>query len=108
MSESKRVKGVTAKSTRSLGYVDEEYLDLLRHMLGAGPHYRKSSHGFRNRFCAEVGSDNHNAMLAMARIGLVKAVCKINNDRDEYFAATREGCLAIGLHKAAIKRALGE
>lgn len=87
--------------------ISTQYADLLRHMLGAGEHYRKSSHGFRNRFCAEIGSDDHNAMLAMARIGLVKAVCKINNDRDELFAATLKGCLAIGLHKAAIKRALG-
>lgn len=79
--------------------------DLLRHMLGAGSHYKKQQHGFRNRFCAGIGGPDYEEMLAMEDAGLVEAGVKINGGRDQFFSATVAGCEAIGLSKAAIKRA---
>ena len=79
--------------------------DHLRHMLGAGSHYRKSQWGFRNHFLAEVGTKHHDDMLEMVKLGLVEAGGFINRDQDQYFRATLLGCQKIELHKAAIKRA---
>jgi len=83
------------------------WLDLLRHMLGANPERKKQFHGFRNYFCAEVGSEDFEAMQKMKEAGLVTEGQKINDGKDQYFFATLEGCKSIGLHKAAIKRAFG-
>ena len=79
--------------------------DKLRHMLGAGVARRKQDHGFRNYYCASVGSEDHAVMKEMERAGLVGAGRFINNSRDQYFHATADGCKAIGLSKAAIARA---
>lgn len=81
------------------------FVEHLRHMLGATRDHAKTSHGFRNHFCAEIGFRDHDDMVAMQALGLVTAGRKINNDKDQYFHATLAGCQAIGLSKAAIKRA---
>lgn len=82
--------------------------EILVHMLGAGSHVRPFKHGYRNRFCAEIGSDDYRTLVELEAAGLVKAGYKINNDRDQYFSATLDGCKAIGLGAAAIKRAFGD
>jgi hypothetical protein len=84
------------------------WVDLLRHTLGAGKHVRKSKHGYRNRFCASVGSEEHNAFQEMVAAGLAKKGSAINGGELVYYRATVEGCKAIGLSKAATKRAFQE
>lgn len=81
---------------------------LLTHMLGCGEHIPKRSRGYRNRFCAELGSDDHQHMLTMQLAGLVVDGCTINQGTMQYFHATRAGMEAIGLKGVALKRALAD
>ena len=76
---------------------------LLQHTLGASPHQNKRNHGYRNHFLASVGSDDHAEFVVMTAIGLAESGQERNGQ--QYFRATVEGCKAIGLNKAAIKRA---
>ncbi len=86
-----------------------EWLEKLTHMLGAGKEVKKSCHGYRNRFCAAIGGDDYKIMKLMEKAGLVTVGSEINyrtsNNTAQFFHATLEGCKAIGLSKAAIKRA---
>lgn len=84
----------------------QNQIELLIHMLGAGSHVRRNNHGYRNRFCAGIGSPDYVAMVEMESAGLVRAGQKINDGKDQYFFATLAGCEAAGLSKAAIKRAM--
>jgi len=86
--------------------IDPRYAEILVHMLGAGSHVRKSLHGFRNRYCAELNGEAYQALIEMTAAGLAMPGPTINQGRDRYFFATREGCEAIGLSKAAIQRAM--
>jgi len=85
--------------------IPKHWLDLLQHTLGAGTRYRKSQHGFRNLFCAGVGSENDRTFQEMVSQGLAKQGPLINGGDGRIYHATLAGCHAIGLHKAAIKRA---
>lgn len=85
--------------------IDPDWESKLRHMLGAGAERPKRDHGFRNHYCTSVGSGCHGVLLEMQEAGLVRAGRSINKGRDQYFHATIEGCKAIGLSAAAIKRA---
>jgi hypothetical protein len=78
----------------------------LVHMLGAGSHIPKRQHGYRNYFCSSVGGKDYLVMLEMEVAGLVKYGKKINGSTCQYFYATEKGCEAIGLSKAAIRRAM--
>lgn len=86
--------------------VPQKHIELLVHMLGAGEHVRRSNHGYRNRFCAGVGGDDHRIMLEMEAAGLVVAGPIINGGRSQFFGATLAGCKAAGLSDAATERAL--
>jgi hypothetical protein len=81
------------------------WIDLLTHTLGAGSHVRKSKHGYRNHFCASVGSDSDKAFEEMVAAGLAEKGSSLNGGKSVYYRATVEGCKAVGLSKAAIKRA---
>jgi hypothetical protein len=81
----------------------KRFTEALTHMLGAGSHIPKRSHGYRNYYCANVGDPD---MADMEKAGLVTAGCVINNGSQQYYSATLAGCQAIGLSKAAIKRAM--
>lgn len=81
------------------------WADKLRHMLGAGPERRKRDHGFRNHYCASFGGQDYATLQEMEQAGLVRSGLFINGGKMRYFHATIEGCKAIGLSKAAIKRA---
>ena len=85
--------------------VKPQWLDLLRHTLGAGRERRKSQHGYRNRFCAGVGSPDYAEFRAMEAAGFAQAGPAINDGTSRYFRATVAGCELIGLSKAATKRA---
>jgi len=74
-------------------------------MLGAGSHVPQKKHGYRNHFAATIGGQEHGIMLSMEAAGLVSRGRTINGGGMEYFHATVDGCKAIGLGKAAIKRA---
>ncbi len=87
--------------------LEPRHAEILRHMLGMRPDKPKGSYGYRNYFCAEVGGDDYIELCIMEDALLVQRGAAINEGRDRYFHATREGCAAIGLHHAAIKRALG-
>lgn len=91
----------TATEARQL-----EFRDHLRHMLGAGSHIPRGSRGYRNYFCASVGGYDHIVMQEMEAAGLVRAAHTINQGKSQYFVATLAGCQAIGLGKAATRRAL--
>ncbi len=82
------------------------WLDNLRHMLGAGDDIPKRKHGYRNRFAASTKSAAWYTMHDMAEAGLVTPGRTINDGNMQYFHATRAGCDAIGLNKAAIERAM--
>jgi len=83
--------------------------DVLRHMLGADSRYKKSQRGFRNHFCAGKGHHDMATLEELEGDGRVirRKPCALFGD-DVVFNATKEGCEFIGLHKAAIKRALSE
>jgi len=86
----------------------QQWRDKLIHMLGAGSHYKKSQHGFRNRYCANVGGMDYQILLDMKDAGLVIHGHAINDGQDRFFFATEAGCKAIGLSKAATKRAMSD
>ena len=88
--------------------VMRQWLDILRHMLGASRERRKRDHGFRNYFCALVGGEDYTTLQEMEQAGLVKSGLSINGGKMQHFHATIEGCEAIGLSKAAIKRAFDD
>lgn len=79
---------------------------LLQHTLGARPDQNKRNYGYRNHFLASAGSKDFAEFIAMESAGLVESGPMTNGH--QYFRATVEGCKAIGLGKAAIKRAFEE
>jgi hypothetical protein len=84
---------------------NERWAEMIQHMTGTFQTKPRSKHGYRNHYCAKVGSDAHDTMLAMVEAGYVIAGRIINDGRGQYFHATKIGCEFAGLHKAAIKRA---
>jgi hypothetical protein len=80
----------------------------LVHMLGAGPEIRPKDRGYRNRFYAYVGSTDHATLLEMETVGLVESGPIVHDGRNQWFTATKAGCVAAGLKPAAIKRALSD
>lgn len=76
-------------------------LDKLRHMLGAVPG-RQKQWGFRNYFAA--GKGHEPAMRRLESAGFVVQGRAYNESF--YFHATEEGCKAVGMNKAQIKRAM--
>ncbi len=88
--------------------VSEEWKRLLLHTLGAGSGVAKSKHGYRNRFCATVGSVTEIHFKCMVQAGYAEQGGTINNGQDRYYRATEQGCKFVGLSKAATKRALEE
>lgn len=75
----------------------------LRHMLGATEMYSRSKWGFRNYFASSFGGETEESMRRLVKAGYATEGSHSNNMI--YFHATKEGCIAAGLHKAAIKRA---
>lgn len=82
----------------------EEWKKLLRHTVGARENTPTKEHGYRNHYCAPIGSTAENHFLAMVAAGY--AVTGEPNGTTRYFHATKEGCEFAGLSRAATKRAL--
>ena len=82
----------------------ERRRDLLSHTLGAGGR----NPGYRNYYCAEInggpGYDVHQFLMAMVADGLMEAGRIINDGRDQYFHATKDGAAFIGLTPEQVAR----
>ena len=81
------------------------WTDILRHTVGAEPHTPRAQRGYRNHYCISIGSNDHQALLAMVDAGMMTAGKLINYGTAQFFYATKLGCEAIGLDKSAIDRA---
>ena len=83
----------------------DEEMDNLQHMLGVRSHVHKRDWGFRNYYCASIGSKQEQELLHLVQVGFV-----MEGYRDEinvFFHATELGCFAAGLSNLQTKRALG-
>ena len=76
--------------------VTDDDMKKLRHMLGATEHRPKKNWGFRNYFAA--GADSVPSLERLVAAGYCVRGA-------HYYHATRAGCAAAGLSKAATKRA---
>jgi hypothetical protein len=85
--------------------VTERDMGSLRHMLGAIPgRYPKHKWGWRNYFLSGKAGAGHESMQRLVNAGLVEQ----GHDAGAagmYYHATIKGCEAVGMSKAAIKRA---
>lgn len=78
-------------------------LDNLRHMLGADPQrYKPRQWGFRNYFACG-GGEQEESMRRLEAAGFVQQGRPFGGSF--YFHATEEGCRAVGMNAAQIKRA---
>lgn len=84
--------------------IKDKQIQIIEHMTGCTRWKKKSSHGFRNYFCAEIGSEDYDSLVEMTSSGLVVAGHKINENKDQYFHATLKGCEYASLSKKAIKK----
>ena len=85
--------------------LSEDDINNLRHMLGAEPgRYKKANWGFRNYYSTGGAGSTHERLLRMESLGLL--VKRVASERTVFFHATEAGCLAVGLKKAQIRRAL--
>lgn len=78
-------------------------LKKLRHMLGAEPDRPQRAWGFRNYYACG-GGENEKSMRRLEAAGFVQQGRPY--DKSFYFHATEEGCKAVGMNKAQIKRAM--
>lgn len=81
----------------------EQDMERLRHTLGASGQYPRSKWGFRNYFAAARNGEQEESMTRLVAAGY--AIEGQKSEHMAYFHATKAGCEAAGLHKAAIKRA---
>lgn len=87
---------------RATGVSEREDM-IIRHSLGFESHYPRKSWGFRNYYCASPGHTNWDALVGLAERGLMVSSFQNGNG---YFHVTKEGCDAVGLPKAAMRRAI--
>lgn len=74
--------------------------EILKHSVG----FDSKKPGYRNYFCANIGSDDHATCLELERKGLMEAGMRINGGKDQYYLVNRAGGEAVWLGKAAMKR----
>lgn len=72
----------------------------LRHMLGIRQGTHKRDYGYRNYFNSTESGPDHESMLRLQAMGLVRA------GRRTYWHATEAGCKAVGLDEKQTRRAL--
>ena len=78
--------------------------NLLSHSVAANA--RRGREGYRNHFAATISSPAYNEFIMMVKEGFAVSGQQINNSTMQYFHVTKKGCEAIGMSKAATKRAL--
>ncbi len=76
--------------------------ELLQHTLGAGRRYLKKHWGFRNHFCASVGTVDDITLQEMEGLGLVKS--GVDSDERRFYHATKDGAIAIGFKPYQLKK----
>jgi hypothetical protein len=77
---------------------------VMRHSVGAD-----SKHpGYRNRFFARRGSDDHAILRELERIGFASEVSASDGGSLIRYSITRSGCMFIGLKPEHIDRAMEE
>lgn len=81
---------------------DATKIDKLRHMVGFD---EKKNRGYRNRFCATVGSPDWETMKSMEGEGWVTQGQTLNGNM-VMFHATEKGCRKAGLSRSETSRAL--
>lgn len=86
----------------------ERIVYTLIHMLGLGRHIPTRDRGYRNHFCATIGSPDYSTMLDMRDLGLVVEGRIINNGTSQYFHATKHGMKVVGMTDAEIERCVKE
>jgi len=79
----------------------QKQTELLQHTLGADSRYKKNQWGFRNHYCSEAGCTDHDELLAMEKIGLLKSGERFGSIT---FWATRKGAEAIGFKPYQIRK----
>lgn len=79
---------------------------LLCAMLGIRAGVKRAHWGYRNFYCANILSNQHDELCEMAAIGLVVPGAFISGGAYQYFHATRAGCEAVGLNESATRKAL--
>lgn len=78
--------------------------DLLEHTLGMTGN-KRSVWGYRNYYCSKAGGENHATLEGMVSQQLMTVGRGDQSSQYRYYHATRKGCEAVGMHKAAIRRA---
>ncbi len=74
----------------------------LKHMLGADSRYRKNQWGFRNHFCASIGTPDDIELAEMEINGLVKSG---NRSKEQvFYFATKAGAEAIGFKPYQLRK----
>lgn len=87
-----------------MSQITADDLDNLRHMLGSDPaRFTQKQWGFRNYFACG-GGENEKSMRRLESAGFVRQGRPY--DKSFCFHATEEGCKAVGMNKAQIKRAM--
>lgn len=77
---------------------------LMAHTVGMVSNRPKGKWGYRNYFAASNGGENDKVMHDLIERGYIVQGHK--GEKLTYYHCTEAGMKAIGLHKAAIKRAL--
>jgi hypothetical protein len=82
--------------------ITEKQKVILQHMLGADSRYKKKQWGFRNHFCASIGSPDDELLIELEKL---KLVCSGNRSKDQaYYFATKSGAEAIGFKPYQLKK----
>lgn len=102
MTEKEAAAWTERKAARDKYGITDADMDKLRHMLGADSRYIKKQWGFRNHFCACIGSNDYIAMLRHELAGYVTKGRSEN--KMTFFHATPKGCKALGFTKKQIER----
>lgn len=83
--------------------IKDEDMDSLRHMLGVSKNRSKNLWGFRNYFAA--GSDQIESMERLVSAGYAARGVEVGGSLT-YYHATEAGMDAVGMSKAAKRRAM--
>ena len=85
--------------------ITDKQKEYLVHMLGMGSHVKSVNKGYRNYYCAGVGTPDEADLTKMSELGLVVRGHTINQGKDVYFFATDLGMDAIGMTGSQKNRA---
>ena len=82
------------------------YENIIRQALGCHAQRPKSQWGFRNHYCAGVGTEGHNTCKEMLRLSYLEPFGFTTDGGSQYFRVTLRGMVNLGLGEEIISRAL--